>query len=234
MRKLIALLLGLIMLGMMPLAGAEIVIPDDLDMSIPQTEPLGAGLLLGETQRTQGLPLTEHKVEIGEDGIITVTAADVTFTAVMPFGMVGFTQDIMLQMQQYLDFFNSPRGAVEFMINNGLALLVFEAATGEEYHMQVYQNGTSQLFHDLREEKTGDAYVKLLVDSTPEGHERTDARINGQRYVRVLEPDVDGFVLLYLTVVNGYSVMVRQFVDEKPTEEVEARLKELVEGITFH
>ena len=52
--------------------------------------------------------------------------------------------------------------------------------------------------------------------------------------MRVLEPDVDGFVLLYLTVVNGYSVMVRQFVDEKPTEEVEARLKELVEGITFH
>lgn len=235
MKKLTALLLTvLLMVGALPLAMAEIVIPDDIDTSIPAGEPLDKSLLLGEMQRSEGLPMTDHVVAIAEDGTITVTVDTVTVTTVLPFGLVGFTQDVLLQMQQYLDFFNNPRSVVEFLMEHSVALLVYDASTGDEFHVVVSQSGTSQLFHNVTEPKVADAFVALYLESTPEGHERTDATINGQRYVRVLEPLEDGgFALVYLTIANGYLIRIRQYEEAAITPEQDARMVELIEGITY-
>jgi len=234
MKKTLALLFSLVMLAV-PALYALSEIPEESEAALDFPPPIGVKEHLLDGPSRSDLPATEHKVTVAEDGTFTITVSSATFSVQLPFGYRGFTQDLLAQLDDYLNTFKDPRNIVEQLILMEIALLVADLNTGDELQVLVVSDGLSELLVDTGPEEVFKAFADRYLVSVPEGSQREAVVINGRGYLKSTETlSEDSSALAYLTVYGGHKFLFRTYGDGEGVGEAEAdALLELIEAMKY-
>ncbi|MDD2200311.1 MAG: hypothetical protein PHE08_11350 [Bacteroidales bacterium] len=183
--------------------------------------------------RSAAFPVTQDVVSI-DGGVFTITTNGITAEFMLPFGWMGFTQDIKLQLMDYANFFNDPRSIAQFLIDGGINLLVEDPDSGAFVFVFVYRNSLSELFINLEDEEMFLTALSMYQEDTGLGYKREAANIAGLNFIRSLEPDSEGTLLIYFTYHEGAVIGFQlAIMGKEATPEEEMILAAVIEGTTL-
>lgn len=175
------------------------------------------------------MPVTEDIVVI-KDGVFTITSSGVTATIEMPFGWMGFTQDLKAQLNDYLNTFKEPRKVVEYLISEGISLIAFDTASEAQIVVFFEIDAASNLFMDLQDPSMFELAVGMYQSNASEGNEVSGVVMSDRNYVRSLNVWQDGSSLAYITILNGVKAGFELYPqDKKVTDGETEALEALVE-----
>ena len=203
MKKMLAMLLALVMALSLTggLAQTVTLAPEELT-----TAPDAGGLRelrkSSSQIRAAAFPETADEVSI-KDGVYTITTQGVTITLELPFGWIGFTQDLKQQMVEYLQYFEDPRALVEALVASSINLLALEA--GSDAQMMVFSevNAASSLFMDLADADMYEMALGMYQQSAGEGVDITGEVIGDMNFIRSLELGEGYEYVVYFTMIGG-------------------------------
>lgn len=234
MKKMFLLLLALVMTLTLTggLAQTVTLTPEELTTA-PDTEALRQFKQSGSQIRAAAFPKTEDVVSI-KDGAYTITTQGVTIALELPFGWVGFTQDLKQQMVDYLQYFEDPRALVEALIASSINLLAIEAGSDAQLMVFSEVNGASTLFGDLADADMFEMALTMYQQSAGEGVDITGKAIGDMNFIRSLESSEGGEYVVYFTMKGGARVGFELLPHgTKVTEAEEEVLVELITSATL-
>lgn len=231
MRKLLTLALAMLLASNLTPALAQ---------TAPEAPPVGITVQLPAElkeaftgTRSSAFPETQDVVSI-DGGVFTITTNGITAEIMLPFGWMGFTQDIKLQLMDYANFFNDPRGIVQYLIDSGINFIAQDPDSGGFVFVFVYRNALSELFINLQDEGMFQTAVSMYQEDSGMGFQRKEATIAGHNFIRSLEPDSEGTLLIYFTYHEGAVIGFQlSLMGEEATPEEEMILAAVIEGTTL-
>ena len=141
-----------------------------------------------------------------KDGVITITANGVTLQMQMPFGWLGFTQDLKQQLADYAEMFNDPRAVVEYLISKTISMLAVDTASKSQILLFMQPNTYSGLFEDLQDQESLEMALSLFPNNEELGYVRSSSVVGGMNWLRSFEPEADYDSLYYFTYFNGIEI----------------------------
>ncbi|HSK67815.1 MAG TPA: hypothetical protein VLA21_00975 [Candidatus Limnocylindria bacterium] len=233
MRKTFALALALLLaLGAVPALGAQIDFPEGLpakgvDAATPPELQVNRA-----AQAARALPVPLDQVSIN-NGVFTITSLGVTATAEPPFGWVGFTQNLVLQLSDYMNFFNEPATLAQWLIDNRISMLMLDLESSAEIHMYFTQDQLSQLLGDMEDPAVAEAVLAYYKEQFP-GEELEVVTLGGRSYIRNVTNYDAGEKLIYFTFAGGAQVGFQLLSDgQELTEDEEDALLSVLETAVF-
>ena len=185
------------------------------------------------TRSPAAFPITQDVVTI-DGGIFIITTNGITAEFQLPFGWQGFTQDIKLQLLDYVNTFDDPRSTVQYLIDRGINLLVNDPASGAIILVFVQRTPLSQLFISLEDEEMFQSALDMYQADSPEGFKREGANMEGLNFIRSLEPDGEDQLLVYFTYHEGAMIGFQMWLDgEEATPDEELLLSSVIAGTTL-
>ena len=234
MKKLLLTLMALVMTLSLSggLAQTVTLAPEELTTA-PDIALLQELKQSASSVRAAAFPETADKVSI-KDGIYTITTRGVTITLELPFGWIGFTQDLKQQMVEYLQYFDDPRALVEALIASSINLLAIEAGSDAQLMVFSEVNGASSLFVDLADADMFEMALTMYQQSAGEGVDITGKAIGDMNFIRSLESGEGGEYVVYFTMKGGARIGFELLPHgTEVTEAEEELLVELIQAATL-
>ena len=235
MRKLFVLLVILVFaLGAAGAFAQTVEIPEEtLSAGISAQIPTELKDAFTGLRGDAAFPKTEDAIKI-DDGIFIITTNGITAEVMLPFGLLGFTQDLKLQLADYAQNFNDPRGLVQFLIDSGINLLVVDPESGAMVFMFIYRDTYSEILVDLQDQEMFETAQTLYQDDEVLGYKRGSATIGDRNYIRSLEPDGEENLLIYFTYYDGAAVGFQILLGgAEATAQEEELILSVIEGLAF-
>lgn len=234
MKKLMVLLLTLVFaLGASSALSQTLVLPEQtpgagINADIPAELKASFAGLRGAT----AFPKSEDVVAIN-DGIFSITSNGITAQVMLPFGLIGFTQDLKLQLADYAQSFDDPRSLVQYLIDSGINLLVVDPESGSMVFLFIYRDTYSELLVDLQDQEMYETAQMLYQDDEVLGFKRETAVIGERNYIRSLEAGEEN-LLIYFTYYNGASIGFQMsLTGPEATAQEEELMISLMEGLSL-
>lgn len=234
MKKITSLFLVLMLLAVFAIS-AQAELPENRDDDFDKLAQLNLTEQINPEVVRSGFPKTDHVVSIAEDGTITLTINEMTISVAAPFGFKAFTQDLLAQLEDYVNTFKDPRAVVEALIQREISLLVMDLNTWEEIQVYIYQDALSSVLQNSDVEGIFEAFSKQYLTNIPDNFKRSAQTVNNRQYIRSVETLEGGeLALSYLTIYGGNKILVRKYyAKDALTPDAEATVIELVEGLQF-
>lgn len=168
---------------------------------LPPLPPLEVEIIR-EAGQARSLPVSEEVVDIQQD-IFTITSKGVTSKLQVPFGWYGFSQDVARQLDAYMNIFNNPRGAMDYVFALDLSLLLIDSQTNNQMMFFTRANQLSGFFVSMESPETHEAVFAYFSKNAPNSMAEK-LEIAGRPFVKTEEIDSSGTpTLVIFTYHNG-------------------------------
>lgn len=187
-------------------SAAPLKTQDTLDISGASGVIRSAGSDKGSAGQSSGLslPKTTDKVEINDDGTISVTVADgPTVSVLPPFGWLMFTQDMLAQLDLYSQFVSDGPELVASMQADGISGILMDLENGYITYMSVSEDVLSSIVEDA--DLLDDDMLEMVLGAAQNVYTDTVMsveKINGHVYF-VYDYRPSGYELLIYSALKG-------------------------------